>query len=297
VLFIACIAEIAHVSGLSYVLFPELGALSHDTLKRPHGTWARAPLMLVLTPLLAGVVGTLVTRSMAFGLVSVLLVVGASILIIRLLRSPIAPALSAGLLPLVLGDASWWYPPSLLVGLGLLAGVSQIWRRIVPRSPDAVSTRDLADDRTEKAPGDYGWAPFFLLFIAAMSLLAVATGLRFLLFPPLVVIAFEMFAHPSVCPWARRPLALSAACTTAAVAGVLLVGLLGVGPLAAACSLAVGIGVLKALDLHAPPALAVGLLPLIVAKPDFGLPASVAISTLLMAAFFLASRKAALKAG
>lgn len=292
--YIAGIAAIARATGHAYVLFPELAALAHDILKRPHGTWARAPLMLVLTPFLTGVVGTLVTGHMAFGLASVLLVVGCSILIIRLLRSPIAPAISAGLLPLVLGDASWWYPPSLLVGLGLLAALSQIWRRMIP-PPPVVSMRDLADDIMEEAPRDYSWIPFFLLFIAADTLLAERTGLRFLLFPPLMVVAFEMFAHAAVCPWARRPLLLPLACSITAAAGVAIVGLLGPGPLAAACSLAVGIAVLRVFDLHIPPALAVGLLPLVMHKPTYAFPVAVGAGTLLLTASFLGWRKVSLK--
>jgi len=50
--YIIIIALIAQLTGLSFVLFPELGALSHDILKRPHGTWAKAPLMLVVNPAL-----------------------------------------------------------------------------------------------------------------------------------------------------------------------------------------------------------------------------------------------------
>jgi hypothetical protein len=111
-LYIALIAVIAQSTGLFYVLFPELGALSHDILKRPHGTWARAPLMLVVTPFLTAVVGLVVARHFAYGLGSVFVVVGSAILIIRLLQSPIAPAISAGLLPLALGITSWRYPPS-----------------------------------------------------------------------------------------------------------------------------------------------------------------------------------------
>lgn len=295
VLFMAAIGDIARATGLPFVLFPELGALSHDILKRPHGTWARALRMLVVTPFLTGVVGTLVTGHMAFGLASVLLVVGVSILIIRVLRSPIAPAISAGLLPLALGDASWRYPPSLLVGLGLLAAIAWIWRRVVPTSPRVVSIRDLADDIVKETPRDYSWVPFFLLFIAADTLLAEWTGLRFLLFPPLVVVAFEMFAHPHACPWADRALVLPVACTITAAAGVALVALFGPGPLAAASSLAVGIAVLRLFDLHVPPALAVGLLPLILPKPSYAFPLSVAAGTLLLTVSFLGWRKLSLK--
>jgi hypothetical protein len=293
VLYIAVIAMIAQATGLSYVLFPELGALSHDILKRPHGTWARVPRMLMATPILTSVIGTLVTQHMAFGLLSVLLIVGSSILVIRVLRSPIAPAISAGLLPLVLGEPSWWYPPGLLVGLGLLAGISVLWRRIVPVSSMTVSISDLADDMVEEAPRDYSWIAFFLVFLVGVTLLAELTGLRFLLFPPLVVVGFEMFAHATICPWADRPLILPVACTITAVAGVALVGVLGAGPLAAAGSMVVGIVVLRIFDLHVPPALAVGLLPLVMVHPTYVFAASVGVGTLLLTLSFLVWRKVA----
>jgi hypothetical protein len=48
--------------------------------------------------------------------------------------------------------------------------------------------------------------PFFLVFLVIALALVQATGWRFLLFPPLVVIAFEMFVHAQACPWAQRPL-------------------------------------------------------------------------------------------
>ncbi len=289
--FIGIIALIAQSSGFAYLLFPELGALSHDILKRPHGTWAKAPLMLVVTPFLAGVVGTLVTRHMEYGLVSVLLTVGSAILIIRLLHSPIAPAISAGLLPLTLGLSSWWYPPSLLVGLGLLAGISLAWRRIAPPPPSVASISDLTDDLVEEAPQDYSWVPFFLVFLVGMILLVDATGWHFLLFPPLVVIGFEMFAHAAICPWAGRPLALLIACISSATMGVVLVGALGAGPVATVCSILFSAGVLRAFNLHAPPALAIGLLPLVIPDPGYVFVVSVGIGTLLLTMSFLAWRR------
>ncbi|TWJ17040.1 HPP family protein [Geobacter argillaceus] len=286
--YIVMIALIAQSTGLSYMLFPELGALSHDVLKRPHGTWAKAPLMIVITPFMTGAVGTLVTKYLAYGLVSVLLTVGSAILIIRLLRSPIAPAISAGLLPLTLGDPSWWYPPCLLVGLVLLATISRVWHRLVPSPLVPVSISDLADDIVEEAPRDYSWLPFFFVFLTIEILLVGLTGRRFLLFPPLVVIGFEMFAHAAICPWAGRPLILPVACTLSATAGVILVGLFGAGPLAAVCSIVFGIAVLRVFNLHVPPALAVGLLPLIIPQPNYEFPVVVAAGTLLLTMLFLA---------
>lgn len=94
-LYIGLIALIACSSGLYFILFPELGALDHDIFKRPEVTWARAPLMLIVTPLLMAVVGTLIARDLPYGLPSVLLDVGCSVLVVqRIFRTFVAVARS-----------------------------------------------------------------------------------------------------------------------------------------------------------------------------------------------------------
>src|SRR6266481_10100732 len=118
--YIAIIAEIACATGAVYVLFPELGALSHDVMTRPRGTWASAPLLLAITPVLTGAIGILVTRTLPYGYLSVLLAVGGAVALIFALKSPVAPAISAGLLPLVLGVKRWWCPPGVKLGTVLL---------------------------------------------------------------------------------------------------------------------------------------------------------------------------------
>jgi hypothetical protein len=128
--YIAVIAEIAYVTGAFYVLFPELGALSQDVFTRPRGTWASAPLLLAITPVLTGVIGIFFTHALPYGYLSVLLTVGGAVGLIYLLKSPIAPAISAGLLPLVLGVKSWWYPPGVMLGTVLLALLSLPWKRL-----------------------------------------------------------------------------------------------------------------------------------------------------------------------
>lgn len=289
VLYVGLIALIAQATGLFYVLFPELGALSHDVLKRPHGMWARAPLMLVLTPLLAALGGTLIVRHLPYGLVAVLLDIGWSMLVIAVLRSPIAPAISAGLMPLALDIHSRWYPPSILIGTGLLAGLSLLWRRIGFPAP-ADAARDPDDDVVEQAPSDYSWVPFYLVFLLLAVGAARLSGDRLVLFPPLAVIGFEMFSHPTHCPWAHRPLALLAACGLTAAVGVLCVAALGAGPPGAMVSILAGVGILRLLDLHVPPALAVALLPFVLTRPGWTFPIAVLAGTTLQVGTFAAWR-------
>src|SRR5260370_34288857 len=96
------------------------------------------------------------------------------------------------------------------------------------------------------------------------------SGLRFLLFPPLVVIGFEMFAHTAICPWAKRPLGLPVACMLTAAVGLLFWNLLGVGPIAVACSMAGGGVGLRLFGLHMPTALAGAPLTFVTVSPPIG---------------------------
>ena len=289
--YITVIAEIAYATGAFYVLFPELAALSHDVFTRPRGTWAEAPVLLVITPVITSAIGIFFTRALPYGYLSVLLTVGGAVAVILALRSPIAPAISAGLLPLVLGVKSWWYPPSVLLGTVLLVALSLSWKRLtsVPLPMAGRTTEDIVEDAVEQVPvpADYYWLVALMLFVV-IGLSAVQwTGLRFILFPPLVVIGFEMFGHTAICPWAKRPLLLPLACFMTAAGGLISWRLLGQEPAAAACAMAWGMLVLRIFDLHVPPALAVALLPFVMASPTVAYPLSVGIGTLSMTLWFL----------
>ncbi|MGC1192406.1 MAG: HPP family protein, partial [Candidatus Binatus sp.] len=288
-IYIALIAEIASATGAFYVLFPELGALAHDVFTRPRGTWARSLLMLAITPFLTALIGIVFTRALPYGYLSVLLTVGSSVGLIMLLGSPIAPAISAGLLPLVLGVKSWWYPPGVLLGTVLLAALSILWQRlsIAQNWLEPITAVDVVDETLEQNPATSWWLIALMLFVAMAVLVVKLTGLRFVLFPPLVVIGFEMFGHTAICPWAKRPMFLPAACFLTAAGGLLFWNLLGVGPLAVGCSMACGMAVLRLFDLHVPPALAVALLPFVMDHPTIAYPISVGIGTTLMTLWFL----------
>jgi hypothetical protein len=288
-IYIALIAEIATATGAFYVLFPELGALSHDVFTRPRGTWASSPVMLAITPFLTAVIGILFTRVLPYGYLSVLLTVGCAVALIMVLKSPIAPAISAGLLPLVLGVKSWWYPPGVLLGTVLLCALSILWERLSVGQNwlEPLTPVDVVDETLEQNPATSYWLIALMLFVAMAVFVVKLTGLRFVLFPPLVVIGFEMFGHTAACPWAKRPMFLPAACFLTAAGGLLFWNLIGVGPVAAGCSIACGMAVLRLFDLHVPPALAVALLPFVMDHPTIAYPISVGIGTMLMTLWFL----------
>jgi len=336
-IYIGFIATVATVTGIYYMLFPELSALSWDVMELPNGRWAGAPLMLAFTPALTGLVGTIITRTLSYGFVSVLLTVIVCVGVLRGMRSPIAPAISAGLLPLVIGVTSWWYPPGILFGTSVLAAISTPWKRYMAASavirPNyaAASGAESGREGLESAAGGpesrdcgMGSAPSqqsenrpinprvahscasdgsdsagvlpaisarhllssLLVFVGIAMVAVKLTGMRFILFPPLVVILYEMLSHREHCPWVGRPIALPTACFASAAGGYFLFAHIASAPFVAMFSMAWGIVVLRTLDLHMPPVLAVALLPLVMNHPTFAYPVSVGFGTMLASAWF-----------
>jgi hypothetical protein len=283
--YIALIAAIAAVTGMFYVMFPELGALAYDVTGRPRGKWAASPIHLAITPVVTGVIGIAITRAMPYGLASVMLDVGAALIVITATGSPISPAISAGLLPLVIDVRSWMYPPGIMVGTVVLAAISIFWRRYHWRAPAAPSPL-RAEPRADVSPPGLAWVVALLAFVAAAMGVVRLTGMRFVLFPPLVVIAYEMFGHTASCAWADRPGRLPLACLLTSAGGFACWYLLGASPAAAACSMACGIFVLRMVRVHVPPALAVALLPQVMDHPTILFPVAVGTGTLMLTCWF-----------
>jgi hypothetical protein len=282
---------IAVTVGPFFVLFPELGALSYEVLGRPHSRWESAPWHLATSPALAGVIGILVTRSLPYGLPATVLTVACIIAFITLIRSPIGPAISAGLLPLVLGITSWWYPAAILFGCSLLTVLLFLWKHVAfaqtQDEPSAPPPTIGISSAAEEVPSLLWRAGATLAFTMIAVVLVSLTGFRFILYPPLVVMSYEMFSHPRSCPWAQRPFHLPGACFLTAMVGFGFYRFFGVSMPTTLGSLASGMAVLRFLALPVPSALAVALLPLVIRSPTITYPFSVDIGTTLLSMWFL----------
>ncbi len=282
VTYMGAVALAAHLTGIYLLLFPELAALSHDVLTRPQGTWARQPGRLILTPTLTAAAGLLVTRHASYGAIPILLIVLASLIIIKVLGSAIGPALSAGALPMVLGEKSWMYPVAIFMELAVLVAILWIWQRYGPRleTPSKYSRNDsMVIDELEKNPHDRLWVVTLLAFVLLMGIPAQLTGLRFILFPPLIVMAYELFGHPEIPGWMERPAFFPVVCMLTASVGLGALHLCRSSVVGVVLTVLCSIGILRAFKVHMPPALAVGLLPFVMASPSMRYPLSVGIGT------------------
>ncbi|MBK4737273.1 HPP family protein [Noviherbaspirillum pedocola] len=290
--YLSALSKGSAVTGATFLMFPELAALAFDMFAKPDGAWAKSPAMVAITPVLTALCGIGIARLLPYGPWSIALCIASALLVIRVLQSPVAPAISAAVLPLSLGVTSWSYPPSIGIGTVGLACLSMLTRHFRVTKPEKAPSLSIDEkgDETRQPRHRYGWAAVFVAFIAIAYTTGQATGMRFILFPPLVVVAYVMLAHADVCPWAQRPLALPLACTIAAAAGVCVVGLLDPGPVSVAIAMAAAIASVRALRVHVPPAIAVSLLPQVIDQPDWHFIVAVAVGTVLLTAIFLAVR-------
>jgi hypothetical protein len=287
--YMGAIGLAAHLTGIYLLLFPELAALSHDVMTRPQGKWASQPGRIVLTPTLTAAAGLFITRHTSYGAISISLIVLASLIIIKVLGSAIGPALSAGALPMVLDERSWMYPAAILLGLTGLVVILWMWQRYGPRldTPSRYSRNDSrVIDELESAPHDRFWVVTLLIFVLLLGVPAQLTGLRFILFPPLIVMAYELFGHPEIPGWMERPALFPLVCVLTACVGVVACHLCRSSAIGIMLTLLCSIAILRAFKVHMPPALAVGLLPFVMAAPNFLYPTSVGIGTVALTVCF-----------
>lgn len=328
-LFVGGIAATAIATGLLSLLFPEMGALAHDVFTRPAGNWSRSPVYLAITPGLTAVLGLLIAQHLPYGYLAVFLAVGAAILTLEITRSPIGPSISAALLPVVFNQQSWWYPAGVFVGASILAILSVLWKRshgarrrasankcrLNKLRPDEPKSNGTELNETEldqpgssepksNKPGIFSFQGakqrlgsgsielvFMCLFLALAVFFVNLTGLHLLLYPPLAVIAFEMFTRKETVFGTPQPLLVPLTCCLTAVGGSCAVKFFGVSLLAAILSMAFSSAVLFILRIHLPPAMAVGLIPLITPHPSFTYPLAVAAGTLLLTICYFGYRR------
>ena len=285
--YLGIVTYAAHLSGIYLLLFPELAALSHDVLTRPRGKWASQPWRMILTPTLAAVAGLFITRHARYGTIAMAVIVLITLFIIKVLKSAIAPALSAGVLPMVLDEKSWMYPLAIFAGLVGLIAVLRIWQRF-GRFMDVSGGDDDSKliDAFEMYPRDRFWAVTLLAFVLVLGVPAQLTGLRFILFPPLIVMAYEIFGHPEVPSWMARPALFPVVCLLTASVGVVMCRSFASNVVGVVLTMLCSIAILRIFKVHMPPALAVGLLPFIIPAPTLWYAVSVGIGTVALMVCF-----------
>ncbi|CAJ1229999.1 hypothetical protein LXEBMM8_EKPBGFGD_02601 [Lactiplantibacillus xiangfangensis] len=177
-LFILAMVAIATILNDSELILPEIGALTAGTWVYRKPTWIQKPYKLFLVPSGTAVIGFLINRLPWDYPVKVLVGVGLMLLLMKVLRSNLAPAFATGLLPIIINATHWSFIVAIFFWtLSLMAGV------YLQREP-----RMKAKDHTIRPLQMLGFLTLIVLWVVGVWLLGRP---QMAAIPPVVVVLFE----------------------------------------------------------------------------------------------------------
>jgi hypothetical protein len=161
------------------IILPEMSALAIGCLVYQNPVWLSRPLHIFLLPSLTAVLGFFINRldfSLAQKLILVLMLM---VLILRIFKSHLAPALATGLLPIITNSTSYSFIISIL-SLTLLLSLSIK----LMYKPEKVNS--------QSSPQHYKNGILYMVFISVWIIICSKLQLMFMaVIPPVIVVGYE----------------------------------------------------------------------------------------------------------
>jgi hypothetical protein len=107
-----------------------------------------------------------------------------------------------------------------------------------------------------------------------------------LIFPPLIVVAYEILGHPEVPGWMARPILFPLISFLTAAVGLGFCHVFDSGFVGGIVTMICSIAILKIFEVHMPPTLTVGILPFAMKAPNYLYPISILIGTIALMLYF-----------
>lgn len=267
VMFVAFLYVIAAMSLNNEIIFPEVAALSIGAWYIKNSPWEGNLLNLWLSPSLAAITGVGVLHFIHTS--QVILIAGTFILVLLqlyLLRSNILPSISAAILPILLKADSLYYPVSVCIFTGIIAGGRWYFNRFQIHDHSAILIT-YEDKQKRWGLKEIRFWLKILAGIVFVATIALQVTWIYVISPPLIVVFIE-FASSSGRE-AHRPGRLFLLILVAAFSGTVGVEVIHIllhWPLwiAAACIVIWMFFLFKQFQFVFPPAAAISLLPTII---------------------------------
>lgn len=242
-LAMVAVAQMGHVRS---VIFPEASSIALAAWVLRHPGWLRKPGHLVVLPTACAAMGVFMNHLGLSVIIREVLVLWVVLSVLVVTRSSFSPAISAGILPVVLNIHSWVFVGS----VGLTTGI--IW----------VSVRGHRDDAIRLPSPSWPAIASFAVVTTLWIVWAGVFGVRDVVLPPLMVFLYEsMKSQPkSLANVSREIAVLVVAAGTAAWGTSVLAYPIEVAMLA----LTVATLTMLVLKTWVAPAFAVALLPLVI---------------------------------
>ncbi len=249
---------VAGAAGAPQLIFPEGAALAFGVMALRIGAWREAPGVLLVAPAAAAALGVALTRLGGPAWGRELVALTAALVVLRLLRSRLAPVISAAVLPVVFGIRSWSFVAA-VAAIGAVLAAFEAATRSEAGPREAGGKRALllrGRGSSPTGPTLLGWVLVGMWVVTAGPLLRLPAPA---VAPPLFVATFEWLARSQRS--AAVGLAQWAATVTAAGLGAALAYAVHPEWVGGCVAVILAAGLLVAASVPHPPALAVALIP------------------------------------
>ena len=141
-LYLAGVYGLVGATHLRYLLYPSLASIGYDLFIRDPHSWTTTFRNAVLGPVIGAAIGVIALLVLPTGPVQVLAVTLSAMVVLRLAKVVLAPALAVSLLTLLAGGESVAYLLSVAASSAALAVIFRLWRdllyvpRFGPAEPD-----------------------------------------------------------------------------------------------------------------------------------------------------------------
>lgn len=177
-LLIGLMSLAAELTGIRELIFPEIAALLTGSFLVRQRPWNVDHGVYTLIMSLAAMAGFLISRYVAAPLYFKVLLAAAAVFGLLLLsRRAMLPAISACALPVLIGTTEWIY----VVSVAIIAGVCDLGNYLMEQTGLMVPGKYSAVRRN---PAHWGR---MLLAFAAVLLIPMLTGFKYMIAPPLIV--------------------------------------------------------------------------------------------------------------
>lgn len=134
-LYLAGVYALVGATHMRYLLYPSLAAIGYDLFIRDPHSWATTFRNAVLGPVLGAAIGVAALAIVPAGPLQVLAVALVAMVVLRLAKVVLAPALAVALLTLLAGSESLAYLLSIAASAVAIAVIFRLWRDLlyVPR--------------------------------------------------------------------------------------------------------------------------------------------------------------------
>jgi hypothetical protein len=241
----------AGLSGHRDAIFPEGAALAFGIVVLGKPEWGASRWRIVALPSLCAVIGHFLAQMTWAPWAGEICAVSAALLVLRALRSRVAPALSAAVLPVVFGVRSWMYPAAVVITCAVIVAV--------------VTLSSRRDDQQTSVSSAWQWDVVVGAWVMICSWILIAGPILSLpiaaVAPPLFVSALEWSSNDA--RTLARGMRRWSLVVGAALAGSVALKLAPAASIAGLAAVGVTLGLMRVLATPHAPALAISLVPLI----------------------------------